>query len=123
MGLINLDPTLHQGEEVVWRRPAALSLPDRMIAGVLYLTSEAVLFMPNRFNRRRDIVSTRLPRERILEVDTVSPVLTLASKRNGGARRRLRVDSTGDIHLFVINHPDRVAEELRAALREWPEPA
>ncbi len=37
MGLINLDPTLHQGEFVVWRRPAALSLPDRVVAGLLYL--------------------------------------------------------------------------------------
>ncbi len=38
MGLINLDPTLHQGEEVVWRRPAALSVKDHVVAGVLYLT-------------------------------------------------------------------------------------
>jgi hypothetical protein len=124
MGLINLDPTLHQGELVQWRRPAALSLRDRMIAGLLYLTSEAVLFMPNRFNRRRDIVSTRLPRQQIVEVDTVSPVLALrASRRNGGMRRRLRVDTAEETHLFVINHPERVAEELRAALREWPGPA
>jgi hypothetical protein len=121
MGLINLDPTLHQGEAVVWRRPAALSLKDHMVAGVLYLTSEAVLFMPNRFNRRSEIVSTRVPRERIVDVDTVSPVISLASKRNGGARRRLRVDTVDEMHLFVINHADRVAEELRAALREWPE--
>ena len=123
MGLINLDPTLHLGEDVVWRRPAALSLKDRMVAGVLYLTSEAVLFMPNRFNRRSAIVSTRVPRERILDVGTISPVISLSSKRNGGARRRLRVDTAEEMHLFVINHPDRVAEELRAALREWPEPA
>ena len=120
MGLINLDPTLHQGEFVVWRRPAALSLRDRVVAGLLYLTSEAVLFMPNRFNRRHDIVSTRLPRTQIVEVDTVSPVLALRTNRNGGMRRRLRVVTTGETHLFVINHPERVADELRVALREWP---
>ena len=123
MGLINLDPTLHQGEEVIWRRPAALSLKDRIVAGVLYVTSEAVLFMPNRFNRRHDIVSTRLPRGQITAVDTVSPAITLASKRNGGARRRLLVETGEEIHLFVINHAERAAQELRAALREWPEPA
>ena len=117
VGLINLDPTLHRDELVQWRRPAALSLPDHMVAGLLYLTSEAVLFMPNRFNRRRDIVSTRLPRARIVDVDTVSPVVALRSKRNGGMRRRLRVDTAEESHLFVINHPERVAEELRAALR------
>src|SRR5579875_2283205 len=123
MGLINLDPTLHQGELVVWRRAAALSLPDHMVAGVLYLTSEAVLFMPNRFNRRHDIVSTRLPRAQIVGVDTVKPVVALRSKRNGGMRRRLRVETDEESHLFVINHPEQVAEELRVALREWPEPA
>ena len=123
MGLINLDPTLHQGELVVWRRAAALSLPDHMVAGVLYLTSEAVLFMPNRFNRRHDIVSTRVPRTQIVDVDTVKPVVALRSKRNGGMRRRLRVDTDEESHLFVINHPEQVAEELRVALREWPEPA
>ena len=100
MGLINLDPTLHQGELVVWRRPAALSLRDHVVAGLLYLTSEAVLFMPNRFNRRRYIVSTRLPRAQIVEVDTVSPVVALRSNRNGGMRRRLRVDTTEESHLF-----------------------
>jgi hypothetical protein len=123
MGLINLDPTLHQGEFVVWRRPAALSLRDHVVAGLLYLTSEAVLFMPNRFNRRHDIVSTRLPRTQIVEVDTVSPVLALRSNRNGRMRRRLRVDTPEETHLFVINHPERVADELRVALREWPGPA
>ncbi len=122
MGLINLEPTLHEGERVRWRRPAALSLEDRMVAGLLLLTSEAVLFMPNRFNRRRDIVSTRVPLERIAEVDTVAAVLSLASKRNGAMRRRLRVRAD-ESHLFVINHPERVAEELRAALRGWPGPA
>jgi hypothetical protein len=123
MGLINLDPTLHQGEEILWRHPAALSLRDHMVAGLLYLTSEAVLFMPNRFNRRHDIVSTRLPREWIVEVDTVSPVVALRSKRNGGMRRRLRLDTAEETHLFVINHPERVAEQLRAVLRESPGPA
>ena len=123
MGLINLNPTLHQGELVLWRRPAALSLRDRMVAGLLFLTSEAVVFMPNRFNRRRDIVSTRLPRAQIVEVDTVSPVLALRSNRNGRMRRRLRLDTPEETHLFVINHPEQVAEELRVALREWPGPA
>jgi hypothetical protein len=123
MGLINLDPTLHRGEAVLWRRPAALSLSDHTVSGLLYLTSEAVLFMPNRFNRRRDIISTRLPREQIAEVGTVSAVISLASKRSGGMRRRLRVETAEETHLFVINHPERVADELRVALREWPEPA
>lgn len=123
MGLINLNPTLHQGEQVLWRRPAALSLRDRMVAGLLFLTSEAVVFMPNRFNRRSDIVSTRVPREQIVDVGTVSPVLALRSNRDGKMRRRLRLDTADETHLFVINHPEQVAEELRVALREWPGPA
>jgi hypothetical protein len=143
MGLINLDPTLHEGERVVWRRPAAHSLSGRVVAGVLYLTSEALLFMPNRFNRRRDIVSTRLPRELIARVDTVGPGVSLAASRSGGLRRRLRVTAAAEsvtaaaesmsaaaegmtaaaeVHVFVINHAERAATELTTALRGSPEP-
>jgi hypothetical protein len=120
MGLINLEPTLHKGERVVWRRPAALSLSDHMVQGLLYLTSESVLFMPNRFNRRRDIVSTRIPLASATGADTVAPVRSLAAKRNGSMRRRLRLHAEPEPLLFVINHPERVADELTAALRESP---
>ena len=123
MGLINLEPTLHDGEQVLWRRPAALSLSDRMVAGMLHVTTEALLFMPNRFNRRRDIVSTRIPNAQISGVDTLDPVMSLAAKRNGGMRRRLRVRFGQEAVLFVINHPEQVAGELIDALRELPEPA
>jgi hypothetical protein len=123
MGLINLEPTLHEGERVLWRRPAALSLSDHMVAGLLYLTSESVLFMPNRFNRRRDIVSTRIPLGQAIGFDTLGPVRSLAAKRNGGMRRRLRLQAGAESLLFVINHPEQVADELTAALRESPERA
>jgi hypothetical protein len=123
MGLINLEPTLHENEQVVWRRPAALSLSDRMVAGVLYVTSESVLFMPNRFNRRRDIVSTRIPLGQTNGFDTVEPARSLVAKRNGGMRRRLRLRAGTESLLFVINHPEQAADELRAALHELPEPA
>jgi hypothetical protein len=123
MGLINLEPTLHEGEAIVWRRPAAHSLRDRAVPGMLFLTSVAVLFMPNRLNRRRYIVSTRIPLDRLHAADTVGPVVAFSSKRNGGLRRRLRVTADDETHLFVINHPEQVAEELRAALRVSPERA
>lgn len=123
MGLINLEPTLHEGEQVLWRRPAALSLSERMVAGTLHLTSESVLFMPNRFNRRRDIVSTRIPVTQITGVDTLDPAMSLAAKRNGGMRRRLRVRVGQEALLFVINHPEQMAGELIDALRGLPEPA
>lgn len=122
MGLINLEPTLHEGEQVRWRRPAALSLSDHLVAGMLYVTSESVLFMPNRFNRRRDIISTRIPHGEITSVDTLDPAMSLAAKRNGGMRRRLRVRCGQEALLFVINHPEQVAGELIDALRESPEP-
>lgn len=123
MGLINLEPTFHEGEELLWRRPAARSLADRTVAGVLFLTSIGVVFMPNRLNRRRDIVSVRIPHDRIENIDTVAPVLARASRRNGGLRRRLRVTTADEALLFVINHPEQVADEISCALPEWPEPA
>ncbi len=122
MGLINLEPTLHEGEEVVWRRPAAKSLDSRAVAGTLYLTSVAVLFMPNRLNRRRYMVSTRIPLDRLQHADTIDPVIAIGSQRNGGLRRRLRVVTDESALLFVINHPERVAQELRAALPGSPGP-
>jgi hypothetical protein len=123
MGLINLEPTFHDDEELLWRRPAARSLADRTVAGMLFLTSIGVVFMPNRLNRRRDIVSIRIPHDQIESVDTISPVLSRASRRNGGLRRRLRMTTPDETLLFVINHPEQVADEINSALREWPEPA
>jgi hypothetical protein len=123
MGLINLEPTFHEGEELLWRRPAARSLTDRTVAGMLFLTSIGVIFMPNRLNRRRDIVSVRIPHDQIEGVDTLAPVLARASRRNGGLRRRLRMTTADETLLFVINHPEQVADEISSALPEWPEPA
>ena len=123
MGLINLEPTFHEGEELLWRRPAARSLTDRTVAGMLFLTSIGVVFMPNRLNRRRYIVSIRIPHEQIESVDTLAPVLARASRRNGGLRRRLRLATAEETLLFVINHPEQVADEISSALPEWPEPA
>ena len=123
MGLINLEPTLHDGEQVLWRRPAALSLSDRVVPGTLHLTSESVLFMPNRLNRRRDIVSTRIPIAEIASIDTLDPAMSRAAKRNGGMRRRLRVRFGQEALLFVINHPEQIADELIDVLRGLPEPA
>ena len=123
MGLINLEPTFHEGEELLWRRPAARSLTDRTVAGMLFLTSIGVIFMPNRLNRRRDIVSVRIPHDQIASVDTLAPVLSRASRRNGGLRRRLRMTTVDETLLFVINHPEQVAAEISSALPEWPEPA
>lgn len=123
MGLINLEPTLHDGERVLWRRPAALSLSDHVVAGLLHVTTEALLFMPNRFNRRRDLVSIRIPIEQVTSVDTVDPVRSLAAKRNGGLRRRLRVRYGQETVLFVINHPEQAAGEVIDALRGSPERA
>jgi hypothetical protein len=122
MGLINLEPTLHEGEGVVWRRPAALSLAKRTVPGMLYLTSEALLFMPNRLNQRRDLVSTRIPRAQLAAVDTVDRTVALRAQRDGSLRRRLLVGTSEETHLFVINHPEQVAQELRSVVRESPEP-
>ena len=61
-------------------------------------------------NRRRFIVSTRIPREQLAGVDTVEPVVSLSSQRNGGLRRRLRVQTADERHAMsahVKRAPDR----------------
>jgi hypothetical protein len=130
MGLINLEPSWHPGEEVRWRRPAARSRDDRVVSGTLFASTLALVFMPNRLNRHRDLVSVRIPWQQVRRIDTVAPSLSIAGRAGGGLRRRLRVlsaDPETGAELFVINHPEQIAIELRklipAAVADGPGPA
>ncbi|HTW12234.1 MAG TPA: hypothetical protein VME01_05800 [Solirubrobacteraceae bacterium] len=114
VGLINLDPPLEPGERVLWRRPAALCLPGSTVAGTLHLTTDGFLFMPNRLNRRRNSNPTRITAQTVLGIDVAPPTRTLNAQRNGGLRARLRISAQDGVHLFVINHPQQVAEQLQA---------
>jgi hypothetical protein len=115
MGVINLEPTWRDGEEVQWRRPAARCFEDHTVSGTLFATTLGLVFMPNRLNRRRHLVSERIPRDDLVALRVEERTASLASRRNGGLQRRLRVETQhGDVHLFVIRHPDEVVTELRA---------
>ncbi len=113
MGLINLEPTLREGELVQWRRPAALCLDDRTVSGTLLATTLGLVFMPNRLNRRRYLVSQRIPYLDLIEAGVEERTRSLAARRNGGLQRRLRLSTRhGDSFLFVIRRPDGVAGEV-----------
>jgi hypothetical protein len=121
MGLINLEPTLRDGEEIRWRRPAALALDDGTVAGTLFATTLAIVFMPNRLNRRRNLVAHRIPLENVAALAIQEPTRALreagALRQAGALRHRLRIETNvGDAYLFVLNHPDEAATELQALL-------
>jgi hypothetical protein len=113
--LINLEPTLRDGEQIRWQRPAAYCVEGHTIAGVLFATTLGLVFMPNRLNRRRDLVSHRIPLDQLSGIGIAGRTRSLY---DGGLKRRLKVEtSIGDSYLFVVNHPDQVAEELRELTR------
>lgn len=122
MGFINLEPTLHAGETIRWTRPAALLAEERVVRGMLFATSEGLIFMPNRLNRRRDLIAQRIRRD---DLDTVAVLERERTLRGVVARssaalgRRLVLRSRhGDALVFVVRHPDEVAAEIRALLGE-----
>lgn len=119
MGLINLEPTLRDGEEVRWRRSAALCVGPRTVAGQLIATSLGLVFMPNRLNRRRDLVARRIPYGDLTEiaVQEREPSLTKLVRRDSSAlQRRLRLQTRhGDTLLLVVRRPDEVVAALAPA--------
>ena len=117
MGLINLEPRLGDGEQEAWRRPAMWCLDRSTLAGTLHLTSSALIFVPNRLNLRRHLEQTRIDLTDVTAITVAPPQRTLANRRNGAMRPRLRIaTSTGESHLVVVNHPDQVAAELQPLL-------
>lgn len=122
MGLINLEPTLHPGEEIRWRGPAARSRENRTVPGLIIATNQAIVFMPNRLNRRRDLISWRLSWEQVQRIDTAGPERNLAARKTGGLRRRVRVVSVeNETELFVVNQPEQVSIQLRRLAPGEPE--
>jgi hypothetical protein len=121
VGLINLEPTLRAGEEVLWRQAAAFCVEDHTVGGVLYATSIGLVFMPNRLNRRRDLVSQRIAREDQPNIAVAPPDRRWKTRSSGGMRHRVRVETRhGDVYLFVVNHPDQVAQQLRELIAGAP---
>jgi hypothetical protein len=112
MGLFNQTPPLLSGEVIRWKKPAGYSLETTAIGGTLFVTSIALVFMPNRLSSRRDWGPQRIP------IDTIAKIAVqerTGTPYNGGMRRRLRIETTsGEVHLIWVKHPDEVIPELRS---------
>jgi len=117
MGLINLEPTLRDGEQIRWRKPAAHCVSERTVPGTLFVTTQALVFMPNRLNRRRDLVAHRIAVADVESVGVQERSATITQR--AALRRRVRVRTAiGDTFLFVVNNPDAAARELSTLLHD-----
>ncbi|MBF6176908.1 hypothetical protein [Nocardia otitidiscaviarum] len=114
MGIWTREPTLDDGENVTWRRPANRTQGGRAVGGTLYLTSTRLRFEPNRMDALMGGRSWSAPRTSVTAVGTEARTGGLF---DGGMRNRLRVDlREGAPELFVVGKLDETIETLRAAL-------
>jgi hypothetical protein len=121
MGFLNRDPPLEPNEQIRWRKPSTLSIGQSInteVGGTLFVTTRGLVFMPNRLNPpwikgRRS--AYRIPQEDISTIDVKEP--DSRTPYTTGQRRRVRVQRPdGQCDLFLMNHPDEVAAEIRSLL-------
>jgi hypothetical protein len=108
------DLELLPGEVIEWKRGAARSIQERTTnAGMLYVTSMRVVFVPNVFNlRSRSEWETS--RSAIAAVDEKAPTHVPFS---GGMRRRLTLElRDGSEQFFVVNKVEQAVPAIRSLL-------
>jgi hypothetical protein len=112
LSFLNVSPPLRPGEQIRWTRPAAYCLDTSTVGGTLSVTTLGLVFMPNRVSSQRDWGPQRLP---LGDIETIDVQERTGTPYNGGLRRRVRVRlRSGEVHLFIMKHPDETAAELRS---------
>ena len=106
---------LPAGETLVWRAGVNWTHQGLARGGHLALTSQALLFQPNRVDAVSGARTWRLPLAAVRSVG-VQPV-TWSDFFSGGLRRRMRLDLVdGSVALLVINKLDQRVREVGAAV-------
>jgi hypothetical protein len=118
MGFWIRDPALLPQEEVVWRRYANREQGSlRQVGGRLLVTSQRIVFVPNRFDDATggDGWSSALANIARVEVEPSRRAVPFLG-RAAQLRRRLRIETIdGQAELFVVNRVAEAAQTLRAA--------
>lgn len=106
------------GENVIWRRYANREQSAlRQVGGRLFLTSQRIVFVPNRFDdaTHGEAWSTALTAIASVTVEPSRRALPFPGLA-AAWRRRLRIESRdGRVDLFVVNRVDDVVMRLREA--------
>lgn len=101
------------GERMLWSARANRTQGARAVGGVLFLTSERLLFAPHLLDAALGGKPCAIELASVVAVDKHRKG---ANPLGGGMRDRLRVTSAdGSEEMFVVNRLDAVIERLREA--------
>src|ERR1700754_1785083 len=97
--------------ETSWRANHITSRA-RAVGGRLAVEGDVIVFRPHGFDRALYAKDWSAP---LAEVEvSVAPRAPLSNLFLAGLRRQLRLSRGGEDHHFIVNHVDRVADEIRA---------
>jgi hypothetical protein len=111
MGLWLAQPKLETGETIRWQSSAGRSV-NRWITsgGRLTVTDRRVVFQPNRFDTATGKKPWECPLASVAGFEAVDRDLTALA---GGTRKRLGIQTSEGVELFVVNDLDDKVLELR----------
>lgn len=116
MGLWLAEPKLEAGEAIRWQSSAGRSL-NRWITsgGRLTVTNKRVFFQPNRFDTATGKTPWECPLASVAGFEAVDRDLTVAA---GGTRKRLGIQTSDGVEIFVVNSLEKKLSELRKLLSD-----
>ena len=114
MGLWLAQLKLEADEAIRWQSSAGRSL-NRWITsgGQLVVTNRRVLFQPNRFDTVTGKKPWECPLASVMGFETVGRDLTVLA---GGMRKRLGIQTSDGVKIFVVNDLEKKVTELREIL-------
>ena len=114
----------HPGEHILLSYPANHTQGKRAVGGKIFVTNYRIAFAPNRAEVGMGGKTMEFPVANITEVATDKPHYRITEIFSGAWRKRLAVasrepDSQNErADFFVVSRPDKVAEEVRAAIQD-----
>ena len=107
------EPELHGRELVEWAVRANRSQGNRAVGGRLFLTSERLVFVPNRLD---DVLGGESWSRSRQDVDDVAVEPRGLNPLSGALRRRLRIVFPDGVEFFVVPRVAELVQSLNAEL-------
>jgi hypothetical protein len=114
MGVFLPELELNQGENAVWEAWANHVRRSVAVGGVLAVTDQRLFFQPNRIERWFRRKTWNCPRDSVVRFEAVAR--NWKAVLGGGVRRRLAIQTTTGVEIFVVSDVDRRVAELRGQL-------
>lgn len=114
MGVFLPKLELREGEKAIWEAWANHVRRAVAVGGVLAVTDERLLFQPNRIERWLRRKTWNCPRDSVVGIEAIAR--DWKAVLGGGVRRRLAIQTTTGVEIFVVSDVDRRVAELRDLL-------